>query len=96
MTEDQRIAVLIIVTGLTKPLSKYGCRIRISAFAERNCAWALSKDFLKENIVEHLSRVRDILSKIKRIESFPDCALKKLKEYFEQKSYQGNYLQYLL
>ena len=96
MTEDQRIAVLIIVTGLAIPLSKYECMIRISAYAERDCVWALSKDFSKENIVEQLSRLRDILSKIKRLESFPDCALKKLKEYFEQKSYQGNYLQYLL
>ena len=89
MTEDQRIAVLIIVTAT---LNKYGCRIRISAFAERNCIWALSKDFSKENIVEQLSRLRDILSKIKRLESFSADALKKLKESFEQKSYQRNYL----
>ena len=96
MTEDQRIAVLIIVTGLVIPLSKYGCRIRISCFAERNCIWALSKEFSKENIVEQLSRLRDILSKIKRFESFPADALKKLKESFTNKSYQGKYLQILL
>ena len=96
MNEDQRIAALIIITGLAIPLSKYGCRIRISAFAERNCIWALSKDFSKENIVEQLSRLRDILSKINRLESFPADALKKLKESFEKKYYQGNYLQILL
>lgn len=41
----------------------------------------------------HLSRLRDILSKIKRLESFPAAALKKLKESFEKKSHQGKYLQ---
>ena len=95
MNIEQRIASLIIVTGLVIPFSKYGCNIRISVFAERECYWVLSNEFSNQNIELQLSRLRDVLSAINRIQSFPADARRMLKISFEKKSYNGKYIQVL-
>ena len=82
MSEEQRIASLLLCTGLSIPLSKYGVKIRISVFGERDNVWLLSEDFSFENIEIQLFRLRDALSCLKRIQSFPADALKKLKNSF--------------
>ena len=96
MTLEQRRFALIIVTGLTIPFSKYGCNIRISVFAERECCWVLSNEFSNKNIELQLSRLRDVFSAVNRIQSFPADALKMLKQSFERKTYNGKYIQILV
>ena len=95
MSEEQRVASLLLCTGLSIPLSKYGVKIRISVFGERDNVWQLTDDFSKENILIQLSRLRDSLACLKRIQSFPADALKKLKNtFFKRKN--GKYIQILI
>ena len=79
MSEDQRIASLLLCTGIALAFSKYGTKIRISVFAERDNVWILTEDFSFNDIEIQLSRLRDALSLKKRFYSFPADALKKLK-----------------
>ena len=95
MSEDQRISSLLLSTGLSLSFSKYGVKIRISVFAERDNIWVLSDDFSYENLQQQLSRLRDVLSLKKRILSFPADALKKLKNSFYEK-YDSKYCQILI
>ena len=96
MTLEQRRFALILVAGLTIPFSKYGCNIRISVFAEKECCWVLSDEFSNKNIELQLSRLRDVFSSVNRIQSFPADALKMLKQSFERKTYNGKYIQILI
>ena len=95
MSEEQRIAALLLCTGLSIPLSIYGVKIRISVFGERDNVWLLTSDFSSENIQTQLSRLRDALTCLKRIQSFPADALKKLKNTFNQ-NYDDKYIQILV
>ena len=95
MSEDQRIASLLVSTGLSLSFSKYGVNIRIGVFAERDNVWVLSDDFSYENLQQQLSRLRDVLSLRKRILSFPADALKKLKNSFYEQ-YNKKYCQILI
>ena len=95
MSEDQRIASLLISTGLSLSFVKYGVKIRISVFAERDNVWVLTDDFSSDNIKQQLLRLRDALSFKARIISFPADALKKLKNEFEAK-YNNKYCQILI
>ena len=95
MSEDQRIASLLVCTGLSLSFSKYGVKIRIGVFAERDNVWVLSDDFSYENLQLQLSRLRDALSLRKRILSFPADALKKLKNSFYEQ-YNKKYCQILI
>lgn len=95
MSEKQRIASLLLSTGLSIPLSKYWVKLRISVFAERDNAWLLSDNFSNENIPFQLSRLRDALACLERIQSFPADALKKLKNSFCEK-YDSKYSQILI
>ena len=94
MNLEQRISSLIISTALAVTLSKYGCNVRISVFAERECCWVLSNEFTNKNIDLQLSRLRDVLSAIKRLQSFPADALKMLKNSFER-TYNGKDIKYI-
>ena len=76
MSEEQRKASLLICTGLGKAFCKYGIKIRISVFAERDNVWLLTNDFSTENIDIQLLRLRDTLASKKRIQSFPADSLK--------------------
>ncbi|OUM69791.1 hypothetical protein PIROE2DRAFT_57210 [Piromyces sp. E2] len=78
MSEVQRIAALVISTGISIPLSYYGVNIRISVFGERNGVWLLSDGFSK-NVDIQLARLRDALASKKRYMSFPGDALYSLK-----------------
>ena len=64
MSDDQRIACLLICTGLSLSFSRYGVKIRVSVFAERDCIWTLTEDFSSDNfhVIEQLLRLRDSLS----------------------------------
>ena len=95
MSEEQRISSLLISTGLSLALSKYGVKIRISVFHERDCVWALTNDFSYEDINIQLSRLRDALSSQKRIQSFPADALRQLKNSLG-KNYTNKYCQILI
>ena len=95
MSEEQRIASLLVSTGLSISLSKYGVKIRMSVFGERDNVWLLFDDFSSDNIIIQLSRLRDALSCLKRIQSFPADALKKLKNSFFRK-YDNKYCQVLI
>ena len=95
MSEDQRIASLLLCTGLSLSLSTYGIKIRISVFSERNNVWVLTNEFSSENLKHQLSRLRDALSFRKRLLSFPADALKKLKNSFYEK-YEHKYCQILI
>ena len=95
MSEDQRLASLLLCTGLSIPFSKYGVKIRISVFGERDNVWLLSKEFSSDNIIEQLYRLRDALSCTKRIQSFPADALRKLKNSFLNNN-EGKYIQILI
>ena len=95
MSEDQRIASLLLCTGLAKSFSNYGVKIRISVFGERDNVWLLSDDFSSENISIQLSRLRDAFACLTRIQSFPADALKKLKNSFCQQ-YDNKYCQILI
>jgi len=79
MSQIQRIAALVISTGLSIPLKHYGVNIRISVFGERNGVWTLSKDF-STDIETQLARLRDALTSKKRFMSFPADALYSLKK----------------
>ena len=94
MSENQRIASLLITTGLSLAFSKYGVKIRISVFSERGNVWVLNNEFSEHNIKSQLSRLRDALSFKKRIVSFPADALKKLKNSFGK--YENKYCQILI
>ena len=95
MSEEQRISSLILCTGLSLSFSKYGVKIRISVFGERDCVWVLTEDFSSNNLPLQLSRLRDALSLKKRIQSFPADALRKLKNSFNEK-YDNKYCQILI
>ena len=95
MSEEQRISSLLITAGLSLVFSKYGVKIRISFFHERDCLWALTDDFSYENIYIQLSRLRDALSCQKKIQSFPADALRKLKNSFDN-IYSNKYCQILI
>ena len=95
MSEDQRIASLLITTGLSLAFVKYGVKIRISVFAERDNVWALTDDFSLDNINQQLLRLRDALSFKARLISFPADALKKIKNEFDVK-YNNKYCQILI
>ena len=90
MTEQQRISSLIISIALSKSLTLYGVKIRISVFGETNNVWLLSDKFENDNMNMQLNRLRDALSCSKRFQSFPANALVKLKQTFEGKG-KGNY-----
>ena len=94
MSEEQRIASLLLSSGLSITLSKYGVKIRMSVFGERDNVWLLSEDFSSDIIIQ-LSRLRDALACLKRIQSFPADALKKLKNSFFKK-YDNKYCQVLI
>ena len=96
MSEEQRIAALLLCTGLSIPFSHYGVKIRISVFGERDNVWLLSKEFSSENIPQQLFRLRDALACEKRIQSFPADALRKLKHSFLLKNYDCKYSQILI
>ena len=85
MSEEQKIASLLITTGLSISFSKYGIKIRISVFGERDNVWLLSDDFSSENIQIQLSRLRESLACLKKIQSFPGDVLKILKNSFYKK-----------
>ncbi len=89
MIDEQKIAALIISTGLCISFSFYGIKIRISVFGERKNVWELSKNFSDDNkdIYTQLSKLRDALSCSKRIQSFPADALKALKKSFDSKNF---------
>ena len=95
MSEEQRIASLLICSGISIPFAKYGVKIRISVFGERDSVWLLNDDFSSDNIVIQLFRLRDALACLKRIQSFPADALKKLKNSYLQK-YCNKYSQILI
>ena len=95
MSEEQRIASLLICSGISIPFAKYGTKIRISVFGERDNVWLLTDDFSSENIDIQLFRLRDALACLKRIQSFPADALKKLKNSYLQK-YNNKYSQILI
>lgn len=94
-SEKQRIVSWLLSTGLSIPLSKYGVKLKIPVFAERDNVWLLSDDFSNENIPIQLSRLRDALACLERIQSFPADALKKLKNSFFKK-YDSKYCQILI
>ena len=71
MSEGQRITSLLICLGIAIPISKYGAKIRISVFGERDNIWLLKSDFSSEDIDIQLFRLRNVLSYLKRIQSFP-------------------------
>ena len=96
MSEDQRIASLILTVGLSLSLSQYGVKIRISVFAERDNVWVLTDEFSSENLSLQLSRLRDALSMKARILSFPADALRKLKDSFIDKNDKNKYCQILI
>ena len=96
ISEEQKIASLLITTGLSISFSKYGVKIRISVFGERDNVWLLSDDFSSENIQIQLSRLRDSLACLKRIQSFPADALKILKNSFYKKYDNKKYCQILI
>ena len=96
MSEDQRIASLLLTFGLSLSFSKYGVKIRISVFAERDNIWVLTENFSLENIPLQLSRLRDALSMKSRILSFPADALRKLKNSFFEKIGEKKYCQILI
>ena len=96
MSEKQRIVALLLCTGLSIPFSRYGVKIRISVFGERDSVWLLSKEFSSENITQQLFRLRDALACLKRIQSFPADALRKLKHSFLLKNYDCKYSQILI
>ena len=100
MSEQQEISALIICIGLCKSLTKYGVKIRISVFGERNNVWLLSENFdnNKYKINRQILRLRDALScHQKRLISFPADALVKLKKDFEDKKYlKKKYIQILI
>ncbi len=92
MSKEHKITALIICIGLCISFTKYGTKIRLSVFGERNNVWLLSRDFTDdtddyhykgENIFYQLSRLRDALSCSERIQSFPADALIYLKYNFE-------------
>ena len=89
MIDEQKIASLIISTGLCISFLFYGIKIRISVFGERKNVWELSKNFSDDNkdIYTQLSKLRDALSCSKRIQSFPADALKALKKSFDSKKF---------
>ena len=96
MSEDQRAASLLLCFGLSLAFSKYGVKIRISVFSERNNVWALTKEFSNDNLKRQLGRLRDALSFKARITSFPAEALKKLKNDFILKYENKKYCQILI
>ena len=97
MSEQQRIASLIIAYGLFKSLTMFGVNIRLSAFGESDYVWLLSDKFENDNINIQLNRLRDALAtNIKRFQSFPADALVKLKHNFENKKLVGKYVQILI
>ena len=96
MSEEQRIASLLLSVGLSLSFSKYGVKIRISVFAERDNVWVLTDDFSSDNIPLQLSRLRDALSMKSRILSFPADALRKLKNSFYEKNDGKKYCQILI
>ena len=89
------MASLLLCTGLSIPLSIYGVKIRISVFGERDNVWLLTSDFSSENIQTQLFKLRDALTCLKRIQSFPADALKKLKNTFSQ-NYDDKYIKILI
>ena len=95
MSEDQRMAALLLCTGLSVSFVKYGVKIRISVFAERDNVWILTDDFSCDNLKEQLSRLRDALSFKARLVSFPADALKRLKNEYDNK-YNNKYCQVLI
>ena len=96
MSEDQRAASLLLCFGLSIVFSKYGVKIRISVFAERNNVWPLTKEFSKDNLNRQLGKLRDALSFKARFVSFPGDALKKLKSDFNIKYKNKKYCQILI
>ena len=94
MSEVQRVASLLICTGLSLSFSNYGVKIRISIFAERDCVWLLTDVFSLENVKQQLSRLRDALSLKKRFLSFPADALMNLKNAFYENN--NKYCQVLI
>ena len=96
MSEKQRIVALLLCIGLSIPFSRYGVKIRISVFGERDSVWLLSKEFSSENITQQLFGLRDALACLKRIQSFPADALRKLKHSFLLKNYDCKYSQILI
>lgn len=70
------MASLLLCTGLSILLSIYGVKIRILIFEERDNVWILTSDFSSENIQTQLFKLRDALTCLKRIQSFPADALK--------------------
>lgn len=98
MSEQQRIASLIIAIGLSKSLVMYGVNIRISVFGETDNIWLLCDKFENnnDNINKQLYRLRDALASKKRYQSFPTNALVKLNQNFKIKKLVGNYIQILI
>jgi len=98
MSEQQRIASLIIAIGLSKSLVMYGVNIRISVFGENDNIWLLYDKFENnnDNINKQLYRLRDALASKKRYQSFPADALVKLNQNFRIKKLVGNYVQILI
>ncbi|ORX59905.1 hypothetical protein BCR36DRAFT_408277 [Piromyces finnis] len=93
MSPIQRIASLVISTGLSISLSSYGIKIRISVFGERNGVWIFSNDF-ETSIEIQLSRLRDALSSKKRYMSIPGDALLSLKKDWIEKEYENKKTKY--
>ncbi len=97
MSNEQRIAAILIASGLSFSFNKYEVNIRISVFGERDGVWLLSNDF-SLNVDSQLSKLRDALSCKKRIMSFPGDALYGLINDFKGKysNYNKKYVPILI
>ena len=95
ISEEQRMTSLLLCTGLSIPPSIYRVKIRISIFEERDNVWLLTSDFSSENIQTQLFKLKDALTCLKRIQSYPADALKKLKNTFSQ-NYDDKYIKILI
>ena len=98
---EEMFSSLLICISLLKTLLKFGVKIRISVFGEREKVWILSEFIEIDNEIDFiLLRLRNVFLSEKRFISFPADALFQIKENYLKNYFKENqnkkYIQILI